>query len=52
MSRDYIRPHIDQRLTERRIFESGDSSGYESSVQTLRLPWKKQEPENELKLDE
>ncbi|CAM8883504.1 unnamed protein product [Rhodiola kirilowii] len=53
-SRDHGRPHFDikDRFMDRRMLDSGDSSGYESSVQNMRLPWRKQEPEQEKKLDD
>ncbi|GMH17758.1 hypothetical protein Nepgr_019599 [Nepenthes gracilis] len=46
--RDHGCPHHDstkERQTEKRILESGDSSGYESGAQAPRFPWKKQEHE-------
>lgn len=36
-----------ERIMERRVTESGDSSGYESSVQTNRSLLKKQETDEE-----
>ncbi|GLU04245.1 hypothetical protein SLE2022_214040 [Rubroshorea leprosula] len=35
------------RFSEKHINESGDSSGYDSSVQTNRSAWRKQEPEGQ-----
>ncbi|GLT34203.1 hypothetical protein SLA2020_087300 [Shorea laevis] len=34
-------------FSEKHINESGDSSGYDSSVQTNRSVWRKQEPEGQ-----
>uniref|UniRef100_A0A5B7AA04 non-specific serine/threonine protein kinase n=1 Tax=Davidia involucrata TaxID=16924 RepID=A0A5B7AA04_DAVIN len=48
--REHGRTHRDsikERLMEKRVIESGDSSGYESSAQTNRSLWTKQEPEEE-----
>ncbi|CAK9177025.1 unnamed protein product [Ilex paraguariensis] len=43
------RSHRDgmERLMEKRVIESGDSSGYESSAQTNRSLWRKQETDEE-----
>ncbi|KAI8549944.1 hypothetical protein RHMOL_Rhmol06G0064700 [Rhododendron molle] len=38
---------IKERLMEKSVIESGDSSGYESSAQASRSLWRKQEPEEE-----
>lgn len=35
------------RLTDKRVNESGDSSGYESGAQTNRSLWRKQESEEQ-----
>lgn len=34
-----------ERSFEKRQIESGDSSGYESSIQTNKSEWKRQEPQ-------
>ncbi|KAF7830610.1 putative serine/threonine-protein kinase [Senna tora] len=44
--REHGRPHRD-RLMEKRVGESGDSSGYESSVHANNSLWRKQEPEEQ-----
>lgn len=42
------REHVTKdRLVEKRLIESGDSSGYESSIQTNRSLQRKQEPDQE-----
>lgn len=35
------------RLTDKRVNESGDSSGYESGAQTNKSLWRKQESEEQ-----
>ncbi|KAJ0024880.1 hypothetical protein Pint_08748 [Pistacia integerrima] len=48
--REHGRPQRDVmrgRLMEKGVSESGDSSGYESSVQTNKPLWRKQEPEQQ-----
>ncbi|KAI8015164.1 putative serine/threonine-protein kinase [Camellia lanceoleosa] len=48
--REHGRPHRDsikERLMEKCVIESGDSSGYESAVQANRSLWRRQEPEEE-----
>ncbi|KAJ0087514.1 hypothetical protein Patl1_08919 [Pistacia atlantica] len=48
--REHGRPQRDVmrgRLMEKGVSESGDSSGYESSVQTNKPLWRKQEPEEQ-----
>ncbi|XP_059636367.1 probable serine/threonine-protein kinase At1g01540 [Cornus florida] len=48
--RERMRAHRDsmkERSMDKRVVESGDSSGYDSSVQINRLLWKKQESEEE-----
>ncbi|XP_052203668.1 probable serine/threonine-protein kinase At1g01540 [Diospyros lotus] len=41
------RDGIKERLMEKCVVESGDSSGYESCAQANRLVWRKEEPETE-----
>ncbi|KAH7848450.1 hypothetical protein Vadar_002867 [Vaccinium darrowii] len=41
------RGSIKERLMEKGVIESGDSSGYESSAQAYKSLWRKQEPEEE-----
>ncbi|XP_044512175.1 probable serine/threonine-protein kinase At1g01540 [Mangifera indica] len=41
------RDGMTSRLMEKGVSESGDSSGYESSAQTNRSLWRKQEPEEQ-----
>ena len=38
---------LKDRLTDKRVNESGDSSGYESGAQTKRSLWRKQESEEQ-----
>ncbi|XP_057974237.1 probable serine/threonine-protein kinase At1g01540 [Malania oleifera] len=38
---------VKERLMEKRMIESGDSSGYESGAQTNRSLWRKQDPEEQ-----
>ncbi|MBA0692151.1 hypothetical protein Goari_009737 [Gossypium aridum] len=38
-----LRDDVENRLTDKRVNESGDSSGYESGAQTNRSLWRKQE---------
>lgn len=48
--REHARPNRDilkERIMDKRIIESGDSSGYESSVQTHRSVLRKQETDEE-----
>lgn len=41
------RAHFDGEKTDKRVIESGDSSGYESGAQTNISLWRKQEPEEQ-----
>lgn len=41
------RDGIKEKLMDKRLIESGDSSGYESGTQTNRSLWKRQEPEEQ-----
>ncbi|KAL3514472.1 hypothetical protein ACH5RR_027189 [Cinchona calisaya] len=41
------RDSLKERTMEKRMIESGDSSGYENSVHTSKLMWKKQETDEE-----
>ncbi|XP_050206688.1 probable serine/threonine-protein kinase At1g01540 [Mercurialis annua] len=45
--REHGRTHGDGLKTEKRVNESGDSSGYESGAQTNRTLWRKQEAEEQ-----
>ncbi|OMO78873.1 hypothetical protein CCACVL1_14029 [Corchorus capsularis] len=42
-----VRDGVKDRITEKRVNESGDSSGYESGAQTNRSLWRKQESEEQ-----
>ncbi|PON94212.1 Serine/threonine protein kinase [Trema orientale] len=45
--REQGRPQRNGMMVEKHVSESGDSSGYESSIQTKTALWRKQQPEEE-----
>ncbi|KAJ6320922.1 hypothetical protein OIU78_016169 [Salix suchowensis] len=47
VGREPGRSHYDVMRMDKRVSESGDSSGYESGVQTNKSLWRKQEPEEQ-----
>ncbi|KAJ6971677.1 hypothetical protein D5086_025465 [Populus alba] len=47
LGREPGRSHHDVMRMDKRVSESGDSSGYESGVQTTKSLWRKKEPEEQ-----
>ncbi|KAF2324357.1 hypothetical protein GH714_012780 [Hevea brasiliensis] len=47
IGKEHGRTYRDGEKTDKRVTESGDSSGYESGAQTNRSLWRKQEPEEQ-----